>query len=147
HLAKKVECAACHKGIETSTAVTPELFVDMDACVKCHTEKKAKTDCSTCHKESAKTVALGKGQFWAPANHDPAWRAAHGAVVRLNAPKNREERCDTCHGQAGFPDDASCAPCHASTKPADHEHLWKLRHGQTVRRDPDKVTGRCAFCH
>ncbi len=148
HADKKVDCVECHKGIAESTAVGPGLFVDMDACVKCHQTKNAKTECATCHKASAKSVAEGKGQFWPPSNHAAStWRGAHGGVARAGAPQSRAEKCDACHGKDGFPESASCATCHASTKPADHARLWKEVHGQTVRRDPGVVTSRCAFCH
>ena len=147
HLAKKLECNQCHKGIEESTGVTKDLFVDMDACTKCHTAMKAKTDCATCHKEAAESVAAGKGPYWPPANHVKTWQGEHGAVARLAKPGSRAEQCDLCHGKddAGAP--SSCTQCHTTTKPADHEKIWTTLHGQTVRADPSKVTSRCAFCH
>jgi c(7)-type cytochrome triheme protein len=145
HVAKKVECAECHKGIDASTAVTKQLFTDMDACMACHTAKKAKNECSTCHRESQESVKAGKGQYWPPANHGKTWPTEHGSIAKAGKPANRAEQCDLCHGkEAGT---SSCTQCHATTKPKDHERLWARQHGQTVRGDPDAVTGRCAFCH
>jgi hypothetical protein len=147
HVAKKLECAECHKGIEESTAVSKDLFVDMDACVNCHKAKQAKTDCATCHKESAQRIAEGKGPYWPPANHVKTWQQEHGAVAAAGKPRSRAEQCDLCHGRDAGPGATSCNQCHISKKPADHEKIWITMHGQAVRADPGKVTSRCAFCH
>ena len=151
HLAKKVDCAECHTGIKESTAVTKELFVTMDACTKCHAASSAKTECSACHKEAKASVAAGKGEYWMPASHVKTWPAEHGASVRAAkaAPKTQpapqSERCELCHGAAKGP--SSCAQCHTTKKPADHERIWETLHGQVVRGDPEQAKGRCAFCH
>jgi hypothetical protein len=145
HLAKKVECAACHSGIAESKAVTKELFTDMDACTKCHASSGAKTECATCHREAIENAAAGKGQYWLPANHAKTWPKDHGAVGRREKPAVRAEQCDLCHGAQGGP--ATCAQCHVTRKPADHERIWTTLHGQVVRGDPAQVATRCAFCH
>jgi hypothetical protein len=147
HLDKKLECAECHKAMEENSKVGPGLFVTMDACVKCHEAKKAKTDCATCHKAAARSVAAGKGPFPLPANHDAAWKGVHGVVAQLAAPRTRAERCDDCHGDAKFPEAAKCATCHASTKPASHDAAWRGVHGATVREDFAAVNAGCAYCH
>src|SRR5262249_29902079 len=125
HVAKDVKCADCHGAVAESTAVSAALFIDMDACTKCHETKKAKTDCAACHRAAAKSEAAGKGPWFAPANHDAAWRTSHGAVAGLATPRIRAERCDDCHGKAQFPESASCAVCHAATKPASHDAAWR----------------------
>jgi cytochrome c7-like protein len=145
HLAKKLECRECHVGIEASKAVSKELFTDMDACTKCHAAKGAKTDCATCHKESAELVAAGKGQYWMPMNHGKTWPSEHGAVARREHPTVRAEQCSLCHGTKDGP--VSCAQCHTTRKPADHERVWEALHGQAVRRDPEAARQRCGFCH
>jgi len=146
HLAKKLECANCHQAIEQSTSVGADLFVTMDACVKCHTEKQAKTDCATCHKAAAKNVAEGKGPYFAPGNHDTYWRAVHGSVSRLDAPRIRAEKCEDCHAKQDFPAAARCDTCHAATKPASHDAAWRGVHGAGVRSDPASLES-CAKCH
>jgi len=147
HLAKKVECVECHKGIDESTKIGPGFFVDMDACVKCHEAKKAKTDCATCHKSAAQSVAAGKGPFQAPANHDVAWKGVHGVVSQLDAPRTRAERCDDCHADAKFPEAGKCAVCHASTKPANHDAAWRGVHGAKALEDLSAVSASCGVCH
>lgn len=147
HAAKKVECAQCHLGIEASVAVSKDFFMDMDACMKCHEAKGAKNECSTCHKAGAASVAVGKGPYWPPANHDKVWRETHGAVVHLEAPRNRGERCDDCHGKPQFPVSGNCESCHANTKPSNHDVAWRDVHGSDVLGDPQSVAGRCGICH
>lgn len=147
HAAKGVACAQCHTGIEEATAVSAALFVTMDACTKCHEEKSAKNECATCHKAAAKSLAEGKGPFFAPANHDPAWRASHGPVSRLGTPRNVAERCDLCHDRPAFPEKANCATCHAETKPASHDAAFRRSHGALVRGDPAAIAEDCAVCH
>jgi c(7)-type cytochrome triheme protein len=148
HLAKKVACAECHQGIEESEAVSRALFVDMDACMKCHEAKQAKNDCATCHQAAKKAMAESGAPYWAPANHqDAAWRAAHGPLALSTGPKARAERCDDCHGKQGFPARGNCDVCHAATRPANHDKLWTGLHGKVVTRDPSAAGGRCAYCH
>lgn len=147
HIAKDIECAQCHVGIEDNKAVSHELFVDMDACTKCHTEKKAKNDCATCHRASQKSVAAGKGPYFAPANHDAGWRGVHGVVERLSAPRVRAERCDECHGKEQFPAASNCDTCHAGTKPENHDVAWRGVHGALVRDQAADASESCAVCH
>jgi hypothetical protein len=146
HVAKKVACAECHKGIAESTAVTKDLAVDMDACTTCHEQKGAKNDCATCHRAAQANVAEGRGPFFKPANHDDAWRRHHGPASRA-ASTARADKCDTCHGMPDFPQESNCSDCHARTKPANHAVQWTTMHGQAVRRDPGLVTSRCGACH
>ena len=145
HLAKKPDCAACHAGIATSTVVTKELFTDMDSCMSCHAKSGAKNECSTCHRAAQASVAAGKGQYWIPADHDKSWLSDHGAADAHGHAAARTDRCDLCHGKDRGP--SSCAPCHVTTKPANHDRIWQTLHGQVVRADQDVLMEKCAFCH
>ena len=42
-------CATCHGDIARGTVATVNVDLNMGFCVNCHNEKKAPTDCLTCH--------------------------------------------------------------------------------------------------
>jgi hypothetical protein len=42
-------CATCHGDIARGTVATVNVDLNMGFCVNCHNEKKASTDCLTCH--------------------------------------------------------------------------------------------------
>lgn len=49
HIRAGVECATCHGPIAQQTVAQRNVEMTMGFCVKCHNEKKAPTDCLTCH--------------------------------------------------------------------------------------------------
>ena len=49
HIRANVECATCHGDIGKGTVATRNVDLNMGFCVNCHNEKKAPTDCLTCH--------------------------------------------------------------------------------------------------
>ena len=133
HAKAKVACKDCHTGIEESSRVTPEVAVDMDECMACHTQRKAANECATCHS------AYGT-EAWKPKSHDRLWTTLHGQVVRRNAPPNsRAEDCSLCHTQN------DCASCHRSEPPRDHTNAWRTGGGHGLAASMDR--DRCQACH
>jgi cytochrome c7-like protein len=49
HIRAGVECATCHGKIAEQTVARRNVNMTMGFCVNCHNEKKAPTDCLTCH--------------------------------------------------------------------------------------------------
>jgi hypothetical protein len=50
HIAKKIDCSACHGNVNEMDRVKTVNDFDMNFCVKCHQENKASIDCYTCHR-------------------------------------------------------------------------------------------------
>ena len=49
HIRADVSCETCHGDIGKGTVATLNVDLNMGFCVNCHNEKKAPTDCLTCH--------------------------------------------------------------------------------------------------
>ena len=49
HIRANVECSTCHGNIAEQTVAQRNVDMTMGFCVNCHREKKAPTDCLTCH--------------------------------------------------------------------------------------------------
>jgi hypothetical protein len=49
HIRAKVDCSTCHGNVAAQTVAERVVDLDMGFCVNCHEEKKASTDCLTCH--------------------------------------------------------------------------------------------------
>lgn len=49
HIRAKVDCAHCHGKIAEGTVATRNVDLNMGFCVNCHNQRKAPTDCLTCH--------------------------------------------------------------------------------------------------
>lgn len=49
HVRAGVQCATCHGDIARQTVAQRNVEMTMGFCVNCHNEKKAPTDCLTCH--------------------------------------------------------------------------------------------------
>ncbi|MGH9632001.1 MAG: cytochrome c3 family protein [Bryobacteraceae bacterium] len=94
HLNTKDPCAACHRGLQESDAVTPAAFPQMADCLVCHSKVDPPFSCSTCHVESPKLK---------PASHDSNWFDFHGSgKANLDKPS-----CAVCHGRT-----FTCQGCH-----------------------------------
>ncbi|MEX2261483.1 MAG: cytochrome c3 family protein [Bryobacteraceae bacterium] len=94
HLNTKNSCAACHRGLEESEAVTKAAFPQMADCLVCHTEVDPPFSCEFCH---------AKGPHLKPANHTPDWLDLHNSKkVTLDKPS-----CAVCHGRK-----FTCLGCH-----------------------------------
>jgi hypothetical protein len=50
HLAKGLDCKACHGDVAEMQLDRQVQPLEMGACMDCHREKQASTDCLTCHK-------------------------------------------------------------------------------------------------
>jgi hypothetical protein len=50
HIAANVTCETCHGQVEKMERVSKGGVLHMESCVNCHLERKASTDCWTCHK-------------------------------------------------------------------------------------------------
>jgi len=129
HVTGVQDCAACHRGIEKSRAVGPEVAVDMEACVRCHAERALPGECATCHAEITPT--------WEPPSHASDWKRVHGRAARRTDPPPVDD-CTLCHAQA------SCDSCHRVEEPESHDAFFRLRgHALLARVDRDN----CAACH
>jgi hypothetical protein len=130
HAARDSDCTACHAALATNDAVEAGLKLGMESCQKCHAERKAPSDCSTCHQLYRQDVP--------PPNHTAQWEREHGRVMRAHNEGVRVERCDTCHSEA------SCIACHKSQAPDNHTNYWRRRgHGLAASMD----RRNCAACH
>jgi len=49
HVAAGVECQTCHGAVEKMDVVEQVAPLQMGWCISCHREKKASTECQTCH--------------------------------------------------------------------------------------------------
>ena len=49
HLKAKAECATCHGETRARAVLWQEKEISMAACINCHKERNASTDCNLCH--------------------------------------------------------------------------------------------------
>ncbi|MGH9832628.1 MAG: cytochrome c3 family protein [Blastocatellia bacterium] len=49
HLKAKADCATCHGEAQTRAVLWQEKEISMTACMNCHKERNASTDCNLCH--------------------------------------------------------------------------------------------------
>ena len=87
-------CAACHRGLDKSQAVSKANFPHMADCLVCHNKIDNPFSCEFCHDRNA---ALK------PASHTPDFLDSH---TRKNAPLDRAT-CAVCHGRK-----FTCLGCH-----------------------------------
>jgi hypothetical protein len=52
HLKAKTDCATCHGEVQTRDVLWQEKEISMKACMNCHKERNASTDCNLCHELS-----------------------------------------------------------------------------------------------
>jgi hypothetical protein len=131
HAVKKVECAACHPGIDRNTGLQPGMLQRMSSCTECHArEAPAKNDCRTCHTVLDRDTP--------PASHARLWGKLHGACSRAGRGAATANDCSMCHRAD------ACVTCHQTRPPDDHNEFWRLRaHGIAAGID----RSRCATCH
>jgi hypothetical protein len=94
HLDGGNRCAACHRGMEQSTALARTDLPQMADCLVCHSKIDNPFSCEFCH---------AKGAALKPSNHTPDFLDAHN---RRNA-KFDKESCAVCHGRK-----FTCMGCH-----------------------------------
>ncbi len=51
HLEAGTTCETCHGQVRERDVITKEVPNNMRSCMACHTAKKARNDCATCHEE------------------------------------------------------------------------------------------------
>jgi c(7)-type cytochrome triheme protein len=128
----KIECATCHKGVESAKTISNRLRVEKRECVQCHAKQKvaqADNNCQVCHTTISKDTK--------PQSHLHNWRELHGRVA-ANTPKNTFTGCSQCHTEN------SCVACHRVELPRNHTNHWRQQgHGVTATLDR---TG-CSTCH
>jgi hypothetical protein len=133
HVARGLDCSACHPGIQTSERIGTEMRISMDACTRCHERTQppgaGPQDCAVCHKEIKKDVS--------PPSHEHNWRKMHGQSVRAGG-EGMSDRCSLCHTES------TCTACHSETAPESHNAFWRTR-GHGIAAEMDR--GSCAACH
>lgn len=87
-------CAACHRGLGQSDAVTAAAFPQMADCLVCHTTIDPPFSCTKCH---AQTASLK------PATHTPDWLDRHSNGKTIT----ERTSCAVCHGRR-----FTCLGCH-----------------------------------
>lgn len=91
HLSTPNACAACHRGIEQSTALSKAHFPEMGDCLVCHNKIDPPFSCETCH---------GDDKTLKPAFHTADYLDAHTR-------KSEKVGCANCHGKK-----FTCLGCH-----------------------------------
>ena len=94
HLDSKNACAACHRGLEESDAVSPADMPQMADCLVCHNQIDNPFSCEQCH---------AKGANLKPASHVRGFQDQH-STGKLNLDK---ASCAVCHGRT-----FRCLGCH-----------------------------------
>lgn len=51
HTTAGTTCETCHGPVPQRDVIKKEVTHDMRSCIACHTEKKARQDCTACHEE------------------------------------------------------------------------------------------------
>jgi hypothetical protein len=116
--------------VAESSSIWSDLTMNMDACLDCHQQKAAKTECSTCHRELTRDTP--------PSSHTDAWTIEHGPHWRAASGDRTIDRCTICHTQG------SCDDCHLNERPRSHNQYWRSRgHGLLAGID----RSRCNVCH
>jgi hypothetical protein len=94
HLNSSNACAACHRGMEQSTALAKSDFPQMADCLVCHSQIDPPFSCEYCH---------AKGPALKPTNHVAGFIDSHHAKnMKLD-----KESCAICHGRR-----FTCLGCH-----------------------------------
>ena len=136
HLENKVKCNQCHKGIETSDAITLKLIPSMlGTCIPCHKERgKEQVACNVCHKHIKKNrMPLYHEDRWVK-HDDVLWIQKHGNEFYYN-----QDYCKRCHEDLD-----QCVNCHQDQKPKSHNNAWRRKtHGFAASWERKK----CGVCH
>lgn len=136
HLARNLECSACHKDVEKTGKVTAKNLPDMEMCFTCHNDIKARRDCNLCHTDLDKIK---------PTSHKSVrfLKEGHGNKARFDA-----AQCEKCHQQK------TCDNCHSGQNSNKiHNPNYLVTHGlEAKRRDKNcmvchEVNNSCIACH
>ena len=94
HLNSSNPCAACHRGLDESDAVSKANMPQMADCLVCHNKIDPPDSCQFCHPKNAKLK---------PVNHTPDFLDTH---TRKNSGLDMQS-CAVCHGRK-----FTCLGCH-----------------------------------
>lgn len=95
HLDQNIKCQFCHEGMENVSKSVKENLPQMATCSNCHTEKKIKNQCETCHTNFTSLI---------PTDHRSInFVKEHGLISRIG---DTEISCTLCHTE-NF-----CQSCH-----------------------------------
>jgi hypothetical protein len=93
HLNTKDACAACHRGLHQSDALSKTNLPQMADCLVCHDRINPPFSCEKCHTAAAASLK--------PATHTPEYLDLH-TTAKMDKPS-----CKVCHG-VNF----QCMGCH-----------------------------------
>jgi len=132
HLARGIECSACHGGIASAGVRIPSASVAVapETCASCHARSGVADDCAICHKERRRDVP--------PPTHRNTWIRLHGREVSHGMPRGHTESCELCHSRG------DCDSCHQVEKPLSHTEFFRQR-GHGLQVEIERET--CTVCH
>lgn len=131
HLAAGMSCISCHREITQLEQPEPYLLPTMTTCMNCHDQRKASTNCNTCHKP---------GENLKPATHGVNFIHTHGDLAKSGGGvKAGEKNCNVCH-QSNF-----CQECHEGDNLDRRSH--PLNYVYTHSLDATGKERECATCH
>jgi hypothetical protein len=132
-LSEKTVCTECHAG--TGHRLPGKLYSDpgMYACMNCHNDSSARSDCSICHigrkKEMLSKNLNAYGRF-----HPDNYLYIHGS--------EKTDTCMICH------ENNFCSKCHVMVEKLNvdlpHPDSWVYTHWQKASRENVKA---CYACH
>lgn len=126
HLARDIDCAYCHIGVEKRVRLSSENMPLMKTCSTCHDDRKAPFDCSLCHTNPREIRR---------ASHPDGWKHSH----KYEATQD-EESCKTCHPNTDY-----CQDCHEGDNLQQTSHLLNYRFTHTL--DAKGKERDCMVCH
>ncbi len=143
HVARKIACTKCHKGVESSTPKDGLHMPKMSLCLDCHKKHaRAPSRCVSCHERLPggrmrtryPEGSLKPGPSLPSLNHGPLFRRQHKTAARAH-----RKQCEACHQRA------TCLRCHGGIRKPASIHLgnYILRHGKEARANRK----RCKSCH
>lgn len=142
HDRKSITCLDCHAQIPRQGRAGSARFPTMDRCLACHQERRAPSECGTCHPQDrrGKLIQEFDSGLLVPRRFSPAAAHIAGFELQHGAAATRERvLCQACH------DDAECLFCHdgIGRDARYHPDPWILQHG--LRGASDR--SRCQGCH
>ncbi|ADO71513.1 cytochrome c3 family protein [Stigmatella aurantiaca] len=143
HVAKKVECAACHGDLAAVNLATRQQLPKMATCFDCHDGRVLTNDCTSCHLKQASgrlqlnfTSGILRPIQGDPLgmDHGPRFEFNHGTRASVS-----RQTCMECHS------DSYCQKCHDSLqKPLSvHPNDFITLHPVQARTE----ASRCESCH
>ncbi len=131
-------CTDCHNAVAHPGLVKPERKPTMDLCLKCHNDRIAKADCSTCHtKDIGKGVPTSKREIM-----KVGIRVAPDVCYRCHG----EKKCTQCHGiRMPHPPDWVSNAKHALPAFKNLQACWRCHDNPATPLQG--TTGSSCTCH